>query len=296
MKKLTWVVLLFALSIHSNGQTTWCPNGAVWHYGIYWFSTIGYAEISYASDTVILGKPCKRLEEHLRYVITSGPGPEINHYNSLYTYDSNNVVYMFNLIQVSNTWDTLFNFNKIPGESWRYNNIDTFKVTVIDTGTNQINGVNLKWLYVNYHGAGIPNDTIYNRMGVVTSSYPFGPYNYLFTDPFIAGFCNYKDNLFLKYGYSDSVCTSIPTSLTEIADNQNTIMVSPNPFTNELSFHNLFTQQSFLIIYDVYGQKVLTQKLKDVTRVDTQFLSNGVYYYQICTDYGICAKGKLIKN
>jgi hypothetical protein len=102
-------------------ESMWCPKGAQWHYQVGTFAVTGYTEVKYVSDTVVDGINCKKLIECVQTM--NWPDSSLSPLDcgkSHFTYQSNGVIYAYgyNDAYGSSFWDTLFNFNAVPGLSW----------------------------------------------------------------------------------------------------------------------------------------------------------------------------------
>ena len=279
MKKIIFSLIVFiSFTQFSYSQIVWSPAGATWHYVINWFADQGYAEIKYVSDTVVVGIPCKKLIEHQRYRSVTG-GPEINNFRNLFTYDSSNIVFIYNLVQGSNNWDTLINFNIVPGGFWYFSNSDTVRTEVLDTGSGFVNGLNLEWIYVKNHQGGFTTfDTIYNRVGYANTFYPFDPLGSLSSDPLVYGFCNYYDSTFAIYGNPDSTCTILPNGISN-PKTVSEISIYPNPATNEIKISNLSQLENQIKIFNLLCQQVKSIEVNNEqnTTINISDLSFGIY-------------------
>ena len=237
MKRILAVtVFLLTISFNSFCQITWCSPGATWHN--YYSSiggNIGYVETKYVSDTIVVGINCKKLVEHQRYRYYFG-GNITDIFKTHFTYESGRVIFMFNLIHGSNNWDTLYNFNTPVNSKWHFNSTDTIYIKVYGAGTKIIYGDTLEWRAINFvipSNSNLYHDTLYERIGV--TGYHFGFIdprgNYDIAEPSIQELCNYQDNSFPVYGYTDSTCTQLPTGISDVDGAENSINIFPNPCT-----------------------------------------------------------------
>jgi hypothetical protein len=69
------------------------------------------------SDTVYEGKACHKLTEHEK-VVDQIDWDVTETSREQYTYEENGVVFGFTDGLLENIWDTLYNFNAVPGDKW----------------------------------------------------------------------------------------------------------------------------------------------------------------------------------
>lgn len=275
MKKLFFLVFVF-YSITSSAQV-WCLPGAQWHYDYGFFAATGYVNLRYISDTVYEGKNCHKLTEHLHTVDQSNWNV-YDAYTDYFSYDSGGIVFAFDYY--NSIWDTLFNFNAVPGNRWHLflGNSNAY-VEVIDTGTNSVQGYDLKWLTINYSPNLLGNfaDTIYERIGCVGFNYPFIS-SVLSTDPGIMVFCNYSDSVFTDYVYPDTYCQYMPDGIDELNEIHK-VNVYPNPSTGKLGmkFENEIPL-SFEIL-DITGRICKTEILLENEVISNLEALNPGFYF-----------------
>lgn len=253
----TFSSLICCFSLY--GQVTWCPPGAVWHYTYAQPTHYGFCELSYEKDTVFDGESCHKLIEYIEYIDYFDYLVH-NKSNIRYTYESGGVVFTHD----GNAWDTIFNFNAVPGERWgqMFSSGNGF-VEVQDTGHRVIQGENLKWMTVTYTNSlgGTVTDSIFERMGCGGFNYPFEA-SISVTDPEIHNFCNYSDDTFSDWNNPDTVCRSLPTTGIET---QSIFMleVFPNPSQEfvTLSFDLGQSGLARLVMTDLTGRILLTKEI-----------------------------------
>lgn len=293
MKKLLLICSLYFITSLSVGQTTtWCPPGAQWHY---WYGDVmqkGYVELTYVSDTVIAGTPYHKLLEHSR-VLDLWTSNLYDIYIPRFTYEWNGVVY--------GEGDTLFDFNALPGQTWHMPQYtDSDYVQVEDTGHNIIQGYNLKWFTISYHGNAPVGfiDTVYERIGCIGFGYPFEIANG-FSDPTKGFFCNYSDSAFSAWDATDASCTDLSTGIGEqivISD----AVVFPNPLTSVMNVLINYSPGYEIILYDITGRIVLQHPLSIITSINTADIPKGVYFYGIKnnrdSNKSVIKTGKIIKQ
>ena len=155
--KLTLRTLLIAFLLSLTGYSgslmsqNFAPDGAVWYSRWSWWDLVsGGVEVktvkaAVIGDTTIDGRACKLISKSYHMV-----SPEYE-----YVYEDSGWVYKYSWVSMK--WDTLYNFNAGPGESWI--RLDEGVVTVDSTGWTIIGGDSLKTLYTSAHG------TIIERIG-----------------------------------------------------------------------------------------------------------------------------------
>jgi hypothetical protein len=174
-KSIPFTLFSSVLFLVANAQT-WAPDEAIWRYNFVTLGGRGYIKFTVVKDTIVDNINCKELNKRL-YQINEFTGNQQNYsIGNEYTYDTNGVVF----IRYYGVFDTLYNFNALPGESWNVpgtspvNNVcnDISKVQVVDTGHVTINGIYLKQLIVDYHyknsGSFLLRDTITERIGTLS--------------------------------------------------------------------------------------------------------------------------------
>ncbi len=299
MKRALLITLLFSFSIIVKSQIAWCDSGATWHYGHQKFAEIGTYTMTYDGDTLINNITTKKIKKYYYYYDqmfnTSGGG--IAGYE--YTYISNDVVYLYN--KKSNDFDTLCNFRASIGDKWKasrnddWSPCDTGFVTVIDTGSKVINGILLKWIYVNnqFNSNFQYTDTIYERIGYANFYLYPSDYCQMQIDAHEGGplLC-YSDSVFplFKSFMNCGIGVGIKNSLTD-----KTILFYPNPTIGILKFENLPINEE--VNYNIYALngKIIQQGIINANQVDISSFENGVYFLEINIE-GKSKKYKVVKT
>jgi hypothetical protein len=96
---------------------------------------------------------------------------------------------------------------------------------------------------------------------------------------------------------SNGICTDTSTCYTlntlSIDNNyKNSITVFPNPCSG-----NLFIQTNkplTLRLYNMVGQLILTEKIKELEAVDLNKISKGIYLFELCDNFNVETRGKLL--
>lgn len=73
-------------------------------------------------------------------------------------------------------------------------------------------------------------------------------------------------------------------------------LVFPNPFSNQLIVSHSDNGQATLSLYNFLGQQFLQQALVNSTTINTEQLSNGIYFYELRNNKGVIKTGKVVKQ
>jgi hypothetical protein len=107
----------------------------------------------------------------------------------------------------------------------------------------------------------------------------------------------YLDSILISNtGSTNSACAYIfTTSFYDQLSNDQKTVVYPNPFTDRLTLltNDQSTQQ--LLLFDSQGRVVAQQKFTSQFVLHTEWLSSGIYYYELLSPDGGVQRGKLIK-
>lgn len=158
----------------------------------------GDMDLSYIADATVLGIPCKKLEAI--YTGAWGPASPIltQTFATYYTYQSNNVLFLYN--STNAVFDTIVNFNANigdtwlrPGESQQPGGCNSRRAfTVTDTGHVIVNGFNLRTVKTVY------TNTVNYGQGTVTTGHTD-----LFTERFLFSGSAYERLFFLFPTYCE---------------------------------------------------------------------------------------------
>lgn len=310
------ISIFFSVNVYSQ---TWCPTGATWYYdnsGLYYN---GYVKLTYTQDTVIDSILCKEItyySEGTWWDIFNGG--QANHSygygNSYFTYEQSGVVYIYNNINSNNRFDTLYDINAQIGDSWHlplyYDYGDTacadslLIMKVINTGTQMINGFNLKTLDVSVGGEFQAIYHIIEKLGYRYDDIEYWYYcQGIIAEAPHGGLRCYSDSVFGSYsagGYGTNVpCDYYPTSVSEFSRDTRNITIYPNPSTDKLNVAiNLKQSETGLVeIFDITGKLQLSQTLNSsntITEIVTANLSEGMCFYRINVNNNSVKQGKLI--
>jgi hypothetical protein len=285
------IILFFFLvfNIAALFAQNWCPTGARWHIkkglhtGSIYEAVDGIIDMAFTTNTTVIGIPCKRLDAVFSGRKYAGPGslgPIITEpYQTLFTYENNNVVFFYN---GTNAFDTLVDFNANIGQTWLkprwlYSNcLNRPVVKVTDTGHVVINGFNLRKIktidsviVLNFDSTllTVPEITTFVERILFPDEWNDGliPNNCDFNFD-THGWSNflrcYQDNVFPLYqvnmfGLGVGNCDS-QTGLESIKSNSLDVVLYPNP--NDGNFQIRLPLGAGIDILDALGQIVYFQK------------------------------------
>lgn len=95
--------------------------------------------------------------------------------------------------------------------------------------------------------------------------------------------------------YSGSVCWLYSGTET-IEEDISDVMVLPNPFSSQLTFVIGGNLQHSLLLYNFLGQQVLGQSFLSTATITTEYLSSGIYFYELRNINSVVANGKVVKQ
>ncbi len=305
MKKL--FTLLFTFAFLSLSAQSWINKNAVWHYDFWYVGGSGFYRMEYNMDTIIQGHLCQKIEEIEYDVYTAANGSftissPINN-PAEYTYSSGDTVYYLH----NNAFYILYDFGASIGDSWLLSDDTAFGcaesyVTVIDTGTMQVNNSTRRWVNIttNNNAAYYFHGIIIEGIGMTEGGQmincklfpmPVSCDTSLTVEYYEHDFTCFEDSLTPLYNTSGKECeyyliyAGIDDA--DIANIQ--INVFPNPATNFINFEfdNTTKEQLFLSIFNAQGQTVKTIEFGSGSKsqnIDISDLSSGVYFYRINTE------------
>jgi hypothetical protein len=299
-------VLFFAFNVKAQ---MWCPPGATWHYNKIIFGGNGYTRVTYAGTVTVNAKVCQQLNGFTEYYDPTSIPSQVTSFTLIpyYTHFSNNVVFLKDAW--SNAFDTLYDFNAIPGSKWllpeRYSNMffnfqcNKSRLTVLDTGHKTIQNINLKWLKVQITlDNSSQNDTIYERFGFL-NNYFLQYDNCTGLDYYVEGgsLRCYSDAQIFNYKKVIVACNDIsnPNSLNENSLSSSLLKIYPNPsngnFTVELD------KPCKVSIYNTLGDLVYDHEFSKAGnfQVNLSDLAKGIYTIKAENEQGI-SYYKIIKN
>lgn len=181
MKKLLFTITLIISTISFYGQE-FAPVGAEWYYNeqFAFAGDINYIKFTSEKDTLIFGENCKKITKRHKLICNNRPNTE-------YLFTRNDTVFF--LDTAFNEFQILYDFSANPTNSWiikikdEFQIIDTLTITVDSISTTQINGQNLKTLYVTYvnDDQNMPQiypSVIIERIGDINYMFNWYPWTY----------------------------------------------------------------------------------------------------------------------
>lgn len=90
--------------------------------------------------------------------------------------------------------------------------------------------------------------------------------------------------------------TNSEVGLKEPWNSGNTISISPNPFTNEITVKSSKNETCTIVIYDITSRKTVQKKFTGTAVLNTVTLPKGIYIYEVRCHNVILRKGKIIKT
>ncbi len=72
--------------------------------------------------------------------------------------------------------------------------------------------------------------------------------------------------------------------------------VYPNPFTTSLNLKSNNSSDVEFTLYDAFSNKIIHKTIPTISSLNTEFLSSGIYFYELKQAGTIIKKGKLIKD
>lgn len=311
MKKLNVLIFVMLLSGQVTGQN-FAPVGAKWHFTEFWaFSWPGeesYIMIEAVSDTVISGYLCTKLVLG-GYYCGGYDG------NPTYVFEEDSVAYFINT--VTDSAEILYDLSADPGDSWKVeypsewcpDGIDSILVTVDSTGHENINGFDLKVLYVTYTQL---NEEMcgwaWDYQSKVVER--IGDFNFLFNYYTCCVICDanypgglrcYEDQVIGHYetGIADSCDHRLMVGLDENKTGPDCILVYPNP-AGDLLFiqdHRDLTSHLTYELYSSTGLAVLQGSFLKTSQLMLNEILPGIYFLKITGPQGeALAYRKIIKK
>jgi hypothetical protein len=207
----------------------------------------------------------KKINYKDQYIYFSGytSSPNItlteNTYSNVISGDNDALIMKFNL-----------DGNLIWGSYFGSDNYDnSYTILPIDDQTFYINGITLSNKDITTPGA--------HRYDFSYYSFPYMEYSA--TNPFL-----------IKFGRNDDLSTSdISTS---------TLKIYPNPTKDKVYIKGFIHQDSWIEVYNLVGQKVVTQKAKSglTQEIEVQFIPKGTYIIKVTDINGKVFQDKLLIN
>ncbi len=303
MKNALLVSFLFFFSFQMQAQVEFAPLGATWHFDYYSFvSVLGYEKIVSVADTVVLGKPSKKLELELVWkdvgiIPSTGVSHEIH-----FVHQDGDKIYHFNPgpPNYMDDFEIMLDFSLGAGDTLFYaDGVNYFAVD--STGTIELNGEQLQAQFGKTWMDWSNGDTL----TIVTEK--FGPINnYLFLN--ITDYCLidapcrnfrcYEDDSFPLLQLSEEDCEYIYTSTSEVSKDGGMVL-SPNPVSNYLQI--TFPQparHASLRLFSAAGALLLERPLPagaTQEEISMDAFPAGLYFVQLFENGRLAGVKKFIK-
>jgi hypothetical protein len=298
-------ILWIAFAVNSYSQT-WCPPGATWYYSDYGIGTIGYSKLTYSTDTVIKKISCQKITHYYKFRDIYSNTLTEGYWKPYFTYSENGATYLYNDKEIYGKikFQLLFDMNAVIGDNWLVPLVDTlfadslYSIKVVNTGTKNVNGFNLKWLYVTMGSyptyENKRRDTITERVGFRYDNISFDP---MFEGPFGNLRC-YSDNDFGLYSTKKNSSCDFITAISELQLNEDELKIYPSPANDKLTInlHFNYKQKATVDLYDLTGKLIRSNTLKeseDELEISTANLSEGIYIYKLNVNGAYIKSGKL---
>jgi hypothetical protein len=305
MRKVYLFVICIFISVSFSAQN-WCPPGARWLYKVYsvFLETDALTEYVYVKDTLIQGKTCKQISGTY-----AGSGPQYgNHsytvvpgFRKYYTFEQNNVVYLYN----GSDFDTIVNFNAIPGDKWRgpsaHQCTERAVFTVKDTGATLLNGVTLKMIGITsimlYQSSAF-SFTITERTlqapGEFIDLFPFYCFSPGESDPLGGTFVCYSDNEIGTYNPGADPCIEDLGVQEEVQGTS--FFCGPNPFNGSINVMAERACRIRLVAVDGTTVKEIDSEGAASVFINTADLPPALYLVQYIESGMIVQQAKMVKE
>lgn len=242
----------------------------------------GQMHEAYLGDTVIDGRTAQRIHRNGSIIYSSWINQDtVEVVQDVFTSQTDGDVFLWVDHGDAWSWDTLFRFHAVPGDSWTATCIMWIGAgcvaTVMDTATVQVDGLSLRQLRISIHPEDYePSDwtsTVTERLG-----FEYGNWNmsdHCVTDGDIYSLLCYADEDIMTpgtgWGAGCSPTTRVPTLLSALPPPY------PNPGTTHFTLE-LPPGPHTITLFDATGREVLQQRSSGGrTMVGTEELVPGLY-------------------
>jgi len=301
MKKTIFTFILTIYAISFYGQE-FAPVGAVWYYDerFAFSGDINYIKFTSEKDTLIYGELCKKITKRHKLICIDRPDTE-------YLFTRNDTVFFFDHHFAD--FQILYDFNATVGDSWiikikdEDENIDTLTVTVDSISTTEINGHNLKTLYVTYYKSnGNPysyTSTIIERIGDIKYMFNWYPWTNMACDyNYTPGLRCYEDSTIGLYSRVTSYsCDYVYSWSGNKTKNLGKIELFPNPVHNIVEIKTGQLSDYSIDLLDLTGKKLKTWFVKGTNfRIDLSDINKGIYVIKLYKNKQVLGYKKLVKE
>ena len=285
MRKVFLILVFFYISLFAYSQKEWAPVGARWFNSMHSMTSPDqwYSKIEVLKDTTINGLLCKALLKEGNYCDFLP--------NQVYIYQEGEKIFYFN--KSLDTLNLLYDFTKLPGESWvlKYStnfSKDSIRIKVDSIKNEVFNFDTLRVMYITQ----IPFSTFTNISFAVKRKIveKIGALDYFFPesgtcDPIVGELRCYSDNVIGEYETGAAIsCDFVSSDINQIE------MISPKIFPNPSS-GIFYIQSSFpdifsIDIYNVLGENLISTCESNENGLITINLSSqprGLYFIRLKT-------------
>jgi|GEM_PF-564700 len=283
-------------------QKEFAPIGAEWYYNerFAFSGDIDFIKFTSEKDTIIHGKTCKKITKRHKIYCFDRPDAE-------YLYTSNDTVYFFDT--TFNEFQNLYVFNSAPNDSWvikikdEAQEIDTITITVDSISTKQINGQNLKVLYVNYDkdDENFPesySSTIIEKIGDANYMFNWYPWSLIVCDAnWTDGLRCYQDSKIGLYstGIVDSCNYIYKWTGVNIKKQKEKILVFPNPVNDYLFIETDLKTDLIAELHSLDGKILISKVFNESAKLDLSGIIKGAYILNIRNRNKIIETKKIMK-
>ena len=303
MKKILPFSFFLIFLLQSKSQVIFCPVGAEWRYE-FSSSIFSPTRKSYkiqCTGSHIDGTDTIKTLLHTKFYLFCNESPP---YTTLIKQRGDTVFFLNSRTQ--GTWQILYNFAAQAGQGWQTTILQdsqapiTFYYVVDSVKTVQINGFNLRKLYIN--------------SGYTTVTERFGSSGFLFDFPnsnggscdgdYFQEFLCYSDLSFGTKQFSAKPCDF--SNVVGIPNSNNTkpnFQIYPNPSANKITVHLEYlpkTERYEFLFIDVLGKKLLPDKTERIENnyfeIDMSPFKTGIYFLQLFQNNKLLINQKVIKE
>jgi Secretion system C-terminal sorting domain len=278
MKRSILFAAIAFISIGTFAQS-WCPPGATWTYDSEMY-TAGFLRMSYVRDTVIEGYDAQVIDKYTATQYPQPPpdplfsGPPYTSYEpiAIITRHDSDAVF----VRLGNDWDTLYWFGAAPGDHWFPPGISTSdcdQLVVVDTGTDVLSGVPLRWLRFSTSFY-----KVYERLGWTWSMAVFCP-NWIIDGPMPMR-CYHDEQI--DVNFTQAPCEAL-VGVNELAKDEVSHLF-PNPGTDQFTLE-LSAGPHLITLFDALGRAVLQHRTtQERATIGTAQLPSGIYTVRVDAD------------
>lgn len=307
MKPFIVICFFFFFQSSLEAQVVFCAKGAEWNYlfnGSIFSPGNTYNEtIKYEGDTID-GQDTVKILSHNRFYLACGS--YVWPRQTLLKQKADTIFFKNSL--TSGTWQILYNFAALPGQSWTtttqkgYTITETFTTTVNSVTTVTINGLALKQLNVSSTSKWY-SPVITERLGssLFLFNLSLGHVSSCDGDWLLENLC-YRDSTFGLLQYGEHSCYYYTVNSTGIfkEEMQLNFEMYPVPANELINLNfNRVLKNPEIQISDIQGRLISKQtinKSTDCYSIDISELKSGLYYLNMFENGKWIGSNKLVKE